>query len=167
MNGYPGMNIVLIGMPGAGKSTVGPILSGKLGMGYADLDDIIKERQGTELREIVLEQGFESFLRIQEQTVLSLNFDNHVLATGGSVVMSPVSMAHLKKNGRIIYLQTDYETIEKRLAPGRRLARGGGQSLREVYGERTPLYSGYADIIVSCTGRDPEDIAGEILTGIR
>lgn len=168
MSGHSGTgtNIVLIGMPGAGKSTIGPLLAKKLDMDYTDLDDVIKEGQGKELRDIVLEQGFESFLRIQEQAVSSLRLENHVLATGGSVVMSPATMAHLKENGRIVYLQLDYETIEKRLAPGRRLARSSGQSLREVFGERTPLYSHYADVTVDCAGRDAEDITGEILAVI-
>lgn len=155
-------NIVLIGMPGAGKSTVGPLLSKSLGMGYADIDDIIRSSQGDELRDIVLKRGFEYFLEIQERTIMSLMLSNHILATGGSVVKSPLAMRRLKENGRVVYLQVDYDTIEQRLAPGRRLARGGGQTLREVYDERTPLYSEYADIVINCSGKSPESIVEEI-----
>ena len=166
MSVMPGRNIVLIGMPGAGKSTIGPLLSKLLGMEYADIDDIIKASQGKELRDIVLDRGFEYFLEIQERIIMSLKLSNHVLATGGGVVKSPLSMQYLKENGRVIYLDVDYDTIEQRLAPGRRLARSGGQSLREVYDERTPLYMEYADIIINCSGRNAESIVEEIRTKI-
>lgn len=164
MNTSAGFNIVLTGMPGAGKSTIGPCLSKKLGMEYCDLDDTIKADQGRELRDIVKEYGFEYFLRVQEQIITSLNLTNHVLATGGSVIKSPLSMKHLKENGRVIYLQVDFETIEMRLAPGRKLARSGGQSLREVYDERLPLYREYADIIINCSEKSVETIVDEIIS---
>lgn len=160
----PGYNIILIGMPGAGKSTIGPLLSKQLGMEYADTDDIIRSAQGTELKDIVLKHGYEHFLDIQEHIIVSLSFSNHVLATGGSVVTSAPSMRHLKENGRAVYLDVDYDTIEQRLGPGRRLARSSGKSLREVYDERTPMYSEYADIIIHCSGRSKESIVEEIRT---
>ena len=166
MSDVPGQNIVLIGMPGAGKSTIGPLLSKLLDMEYADIDDIIRSSQGNELGDIVLNHGFQYFLGVQEQIIMSLMLSNHVLATGGSVVMSQLSMRHLKENGRVLYLDVDYDTIEQRLEPGRRLARSRGQSLREVYNERTPLYSKYADIIISCSGRSEESIIEEIRTKI-
>jgi shikimate kinase len=166
MSGAPGRNIVLIGMPGAGKSTVGPLLSKRLDMEYADTDDIIRAGQGKELRDIVRDHGFQYFLGVQERTIAALTLSNHVLATGGSVVKSPLAMKHLKENGRVIYLEIDCDTFEQRLAPGRRLARGGEQSLREVYAERTPLYLQYADIVVKCGGRSVESVVAEILTKI-
>lgn len=166
MSQVPGMNLILIGMPGAGKSTIGPVLSQRLEKEFADLDDIIKVREKKELKDIVLEQGYEYFLKIQEQIILTLNLKDHVLATGGSVVKSPLSMDNLKKNGIVIYLKLDFETFEKRLEPGRRLARSGGQGIREVYDERTPLYSKYADITIECVGKSVEDIANEIVSKI-
>lgn len=166
MSNAPGQNLVLIGMPGAGKSTIGPLLSKQLDMEYADIDDIIKTSEGYELRDIVLKHGFEYFLRVQERIIVSLRLSNHVLATGGSVVKSPLSMHHLKENGRVIYLEMDFSTFEQRLAPDRRLARSDGQSLREVYNERTPLYSRYADIIINCSGGSVESVVDEILAKI-
>lgn len=163
MSGAGGRNIVLIGMPGAGKSTIGPLLSEQLGMEFTDIDDIIRSNRGEELRDIVKDHGFEYFLEIQERIIVSLRLSGHVLATGGSVVKSPISMSSLKENGIAIYLEIDFDTFEQRLAPGRRLARNGGQSLMEVYDERTPLYLEYADIVVRCSGRTVASIIDEIL----
>jgi shikimate kinase len=158
-------NIVLVGMPGAGKSTIGPLLSQKLGMVFIDTDLIIKEKEGRELADIVKNSGHEEFLRIQEEAILMLSVENCVIATGGSVVMSSYSMNHLKTIGKVIYLKLDFEVIEQRLSPERRLARDGGRSLRDLHDERTLLYEKYADIIIDCNKRDICNIVDEI-TGL-
>lgn len=163
------MNIILTGMPGAGKSTIGPALAARLGMGFADTDTLMKRETGRELKEIVASQGFEAFLKLQEETILAMEPVNTVIATGGSVVCSGPSILHLKKDGKVVYLKQDFEAIEKRLSPDRRLARSAGKSLEEVYAERSPLYEKYADISVDCADKSVEAIINEIcrqMTGL-
>lgn len=155
-------NIILTGMPGAGKSTVGPILAGKLGFSFIDTDVIIKEEDGRELRNIVAEDGFEAFLEIQREIILRRSFHRNVIATGGSVVTDGELMRFFKENGHIVYLEQDIGTLERRVAPDRRLARKSGQSFRQMFEQRRPLYIKYAESTVLCRGKNPEEIAAEI-----
>lgn len=161
------MNIVLIGMPGAGKSTVGPALADRLGMGFADTDTLLKERAGRELRDIVAEDGYEVFLKLQEELIISMKPEGMVIATGGSVVCSEPSMLHIKKDGRAIYLKQSLEEIEKRLSPERRLARSKDRSLEQVYRERSPLYEKYADAVIECDSKSVDAIVMGILAGLK
>src|SRR5690606_34398761 len=108
-------NIVLIGMPGAGKSTVGVILAKALGMNFVDADLVIQERTGLRLQAIIDRDGPAGFLKAEEEAVLSLSCRNSVIATGGSVVMSPRAMEHLISAGTVVYLKVPFEEIEKRL----------------------------------------------------
>jgi shikimate kinase len=156
-------NIILIGMPGAGKSTIGPALAECLGMQFMDTDDVVAEMAGMPLKEYVAQYGKESFLELQESSILCLKLSDYVLATGGSVGCSPSLMQHLKKDGYAVYLKLAFTAVEQRLAPGRRLARDGGKTLEDLYRERTPLYEANADIIVECTERPVEDIVEDIL----
>jgi len=156
------MSIILIGMPGAGKSTVGSLLARKMGMPFRDTDDIIFEKERRELKKIVQEDGFEAFLNIQEKLIKESDLADYVVATGGSVVLSSGLMEHLKKTGTVIYLQEDFEVLEKRLSAGRRLARPEGQTFREVFEQRHILYKKYADAIIDCTGKTPDKIVAEI-----
>jgi len=155
-------NIILIGMPGAGKSTVGPKLADKLSFSFLDTDTIIREKTGRELRNIVEEDGFEAFLNIQRKIIMQQHFDRNVIATGGSVVLDEELMQFFIENGCVVYLELDIETLEERLAPGRRLARANGQTFRDMFEQRKPLYEKYADIKQICSGKLPEDIAVEI-----
>ena len=157
------MNVVLIGMPGAGKSTIGPALAEKTGRCYVDTDQIIKENTGRELKDIVIEYGYEVFLEIQEKTILEIRLKNTVIATGGSVVCSRAATEHLKEDGLIVYLKLDFAEIERRLSPERRLARSSGKSLYEIYCERAPLYEKFADLLVDCNGRSVDEIVDVIL----
>lgn len=157
-------NIVLIGMPGAGKSTVGPLLAGHLEMAFLDTDPVVRDAVGMELRELVAVHGYEKFLERQEEVLSRLTPWNTVISTGGSVVCSPGLMSHLCADSMIVYLMLEFSEVERRLAPGRKLARGGGQSLRDTYDQRAPLYEKYADVVVSCTSRTPEEIAAEIIS---
>jgi shikimate kinase len=158
--------IILIGMPGAGKSTVGPLLAKRKGLSFKDTDAVVKQEDGRELKTIVAEDGFEAFLEIQQKVILSQDFKNCVVATGGSVVKSDALMQIFKGLGMIIYLKVDFEVLQQRLAPGRMLARAGGQTFRQVFEEREPLYINYADSIIECTEKTPDEIVEEI-TGIR
>lgn len=157
-------NIVLIGMPGAGKSTVGLLLSRRTGYGFADTDEMIKSSDGRAPKDIVLEEGLDGFLEIQKKVVMSAVFKQCIVSTGGGVVKSDELMQYLRSVGNIIYLKYDFETLNTRLAPGRRLARADGQTFRQVFDERGPLYRAYADRVIECTGKTKEEIVQEIMT---
>jgi shikimate kinase len=146
-------NIILIGMPGAGKSTVGVILAKTLGMKFIDTDITIQEHTGRILQAIIDEDGPDAFLKIEEKTILSHHFHNSVIATGGSVVFSERAMEYLKSEGIVMYLSVSFEEMARRL--GTITTRGivliAGQSLRDMYTQRIPLYEKYADITVDCS----------------
>jgi len=156
-------NIVLIGMPSSGKSTVGRLLAKKINYEFIDTDKLIMEKVNKPLKDLVNEDGLEKFLDIQEKTILETSVDKHVIATGGSVIYSEKSMNHLKKNSVIVYLETDMKELADRITSDRRLARNENQSFQEMYEERKLLYEKYADITVNCTNRKPEDIADELV----
>lgn len=157
-------NIVLIGMPGAGKSTIGVLLAKTLGMSFIDTDLVIQEREGKLLQDIISLHGIRKFLDIEENAILSLNCKASVVATGGSVVYSEKAMRHLKQNATVVYLKVEYEEIERRITNilTRGIAMDKGQNLVDIYNERLPLYERYADIIIDCSEKGIEDIIQEI-----
>jgi shikimate kinase len=155
-------NIILIGMPSSGKSTVGPLLAKKLGMGFLDTDLLIKNRENMNLRDIINKRGLKEFLEIQECAAMGLDVENHVIATGGSIVYNTGAMEFLRGKGMVIYLQLGFEELEKRVSPSRRFARNMEQSFKDLYNERIPLYCKFADIIINCSGKDENMIANEI-----
>lgn len=151
-------NIVLTGMPSAGKSSLGRPLAAMLHMNFVDTDDLILKMEKRPLVDIVKTDGLDRFLKIQERVITSLNVENCVISTGGSVIYSEPAMKHLKKNGVTVYLEVPFEELESRMASGRRLARHEGQTFRELYDERVPLYKKYADITVNCSGKTVEEL---------
>ncbi len=155
-------NIILIGMPGSGKSTVGPLLARRTGKGFVDTDEIIRSAEGRDLSEIVRSEGHVRFLELQERIITSMGFRDHVIATGGGVVKSDGLMRFFRQIGTIIYLDEDPSTLEQRLAPGRRLARPEGQTFMAVYEDRKPLYFRYADHVIDCRGKTADEIVTEI-----
>lgn len=144
-------NIVLIGMPGVGKSTVGVILAKILGYQFVDADLVIQERHGKLLKEIIAEQGVDGFVQVENDVNKSLNPHKSVIATGGSVVYGQEAMEHLSEIATVVYLKLDYPSLTRRL--GNLKKRGvvlrDGQTLRDIYNERIPLYERYADIVVN------------------
>lgn len=158
-------NIALVGMPGAGKSTVGVILAKTLGMDFADTDLDIQRAQGRLLQDIIEQDGIEHFLRVEEQTVLEGSWHHAVIATGGSVVYSRKAMAHLKKQAVVIYLKAELETLQRRIGnmATRGIAMSRHQTLNDIYEERTPLYEQYADIIIDGSDKDAEGVVASIL----
>jgi shikimate kinase len=158
-------NIILIGMPGAGKSTVGVILAKTLGMTFVDTDIAIQERTGRLLQEIIDADGPAAFLKTEEETALSLSCRNSVIATGGSVVFSGTAMAHLKEGGVVVYLAISFEEMERRLKniTTRGIVLFSGESLFDMYHERVPLYEKYADITVECEREDFEVVVGKVI----
>jgi len=155
-------NIVLIGMPSSGKSTVGIGLAHQLGKRFIDTDSVIRRNENRNLKDIVNNDGLKRFLEIQEENILKLHAEDCIIATGGSVVYSDASMRHLKKNGIVVYLKQTLEELEKRVAPDRRFAKDEKQSFRDIYNERVPLYERYADITVDCSAKDVESVISEI-----
>jgi shikimate kinase len=161
-------NIVLIGMPGAGKSTVGVVLAKTLGMQFVDTDILIQERAGKMLQEILDEDGPDAFKRIEEETILSLHPRHAVIATGGSVVCSEAAMAHLKSAGVVVYLEIPYDEMVRRLKniTTRGILLLPGQSLREMYDERVLLYERYADLTVACSDEDLESVVENVIEAL-
>ncbi len=147
-------NIVLIGMPGCGKSTVGVVLAKNMAMDFVDSDLVIQRSEGAKLSVLLDQFGDEGFREIENRVNASLNVENSIIATGGSVIYGREAMEHLKQIGTVIYLHLSYEQIEERL--GDLHARGvtikPGQTLRDLYNERCPMYESWADITVHCDG---------------
>lgn len=158
------MNIVLIGMPGAGKSTVGVVVAKKMGYRFVDSDLVIQERYGRLLHELIEEYGVEGFWNLENEVNASLTMDHAVIATGGSVCYEQEAMEHLSEIGVVVYLQLSYPSLQDRL--GDLNARGvtlkPGQSLLELYKERIPLYEKYAQITVDCEGKQLREVAVEV-----
>ncbi len=156
-------NIILIGMPGTGKSTVGKLLGELLGYDFIDTDQLISRRAGKTPRQLVEEIGRDFFLKVQDAAVLNIGCNNCVIATGGGLVHSNIAMKHLKELGKIIFLNTSYQVIEERMDKTRKLVRSGG-SLQDLYKERIPLYMKYADTVIECDNTDPESICKGIIS---
>ncbi|MDD6332016.1 MAG: shikimate kinase [Clostridium sp.] len=161
-------NIILIGMPGCGKSTIGVVLAKVLGYEFTDSDLLIQKREGKLLREIIAEQGEEVFIRIEEDVNAGIQTERHVIATGGSVVYSDRAMQHLKEIGTVVYLKLSYATICSRLGNIRRrgVVLRDGQTLKDLYDERVPLYERYADVVVDAEGQDVEGLMDEVVKAL-
>lgn len=158
-------NIVLIGMPGVGKSTVGVILAKVLGYQFVDSDLVIQKEEGKLLKEIIAEVGTEGFIQIENRINASLEVTDSIIATGGSVVYGREAMEHLRKIGTVVYLALPYEEIAKRLndIKGRGVVLRDGQTLKDLYEERTVLYQKYADVQIDESGLDIEETIEAIL----
>ena len=145
-------NITLIGMPGAGKSTVGIVLAKVLCKTFVDADLVIQHNEGKRLHKIIEEIGNEKFLKLENNTLANLKVHNAIISTGGSAIFGTEAMEHLKKTSTIVYLRVPYEVIEKRLGSLKRrgVVFDEGQTLRDIYDVRCPLYEKYADIVVDC-----------------
>ncbi len=158
-------NIILIGMSGAGKSTLGVLLAKALGLNFTDTDLLIQQAEGKLLQRIIDEDGLSYFMEAEERVVSTLEAEDSVIATGGSVVYSEAAMAHLRELGTVVYLKVDYEELAGRLSniKTRGIVFKGAHDLRSVYEERLPLYERYADLTVACTGRDIESCVEQIL----
>ncbi len=157
-------NIVLIGMPGAGKSTVGVVLAKKMGCRFVDSDLVIQEKYGRLLHELIEGLGVEGFWKIENDVNASLMAEGSVIATGGSAVYGEEAMEHLRSIGQVVYLKLPYEEVEERL--GDLNARGvtvkPGQTLRELYEERVPLYEKYAHVTIDCSGKMLREVVMDI-----
>ncbi len=162
----PDTNVVLIGMPGAGKSTLGVLLAKELSRSFLDTDIHIQAREDLALQSIIEKQGVEHFLRVEETHILSLNLKRHVIATGGSVVYSPKAMEHLKRRGIAVLLDLSLPLLFERIQDmdSRGIAMAPGQDLGILYRERKPLYDRYADIRIACDHKGHETVLREVLS---
>lgn len=163
-----GKNIVLIGMPTSGKSTVGVILAKILGKDFIDTDIVIQQREGARLEHIIEKQGVEGFLYIEEQVLLSITADNAVIATGGSAVYSKAVMEHFAENSIIIYLKVDKEELKKRLkdVKERGVVLKSGEDIDKMFNARSKLYEAYSDITIYEDGFSIEDTVRAIREAI-
>ncbi len=158
-------NIVLIGMPAVGKSTVGKLLASKLNFDFIDSDDIIENNEKKTLAQIICKKGLSQFLKIEEKHVSSINCTHHVIATGGSVVYSSKIMNHLSKNSLIIYLNVDLGVLLTRLddMTARGVAIDPGKNIEDLYTERTPLYETFCHLKIDCQSMTADQITKKIL----
>ena len=158
-------NLILAGMPGAGKSTVGVILAKMTSRGFTDTDLLIQTSQKRTLQDIVDTDGYAALREIEEKVLTGLFVENHVIATGGSAVYSDPAMLHLKSLGVVIFLDADLPTLESRVHNfgTRGLAKRPDQNFADLYHERSGLYAKYADITIRCTGRTQEQVCADII----
>jgi shikimate kinase len=157
-------NIILIGMPGAGKSTIGVILAKVLGYHFIDSDLLIQEQENCLLKDIIEKEGLERLVAIEEQVNAGINTDESVIATGGSVIYGAKAMEHLREIGVVVYIRLNYETIESRLGNIRQrgVVLREGQTLKDLYEERCPLYEKYAHWIVDGENLGMEELMEKI-----
>ena len=154
-------NIVLIGMPGSGKSTVGIVLAKLCLRDFLDTDVLIQSREGRKLQDIIDSSGHSALRNIEEQVILALSPHNHVIATGGSAIYSDSAMVHLKQNGWIVFLDVSLEILESRLGDysARGIARRPGQTIIDLFEERGKLYRRYADYTIKCDHLTQDEVS--------
>jgi shikimate kinase len=162
-------NIILIGMPAVGKSTIGVLLAKRLGRYFLDTDVYIQAIVGKTLQQIIDEQGLEEFCKIESEQIKCIDKGNCVIATGGSAVYSDTAMNHLKANGIIVYLDLPLEMIKKRLTDLdiRGVVMSKDQTLDDLYEKRTPLYRKWADITINCHGFSHEEVIAKIIENLK
>lgn len=158
-------NIVLIGMPAVGKSTVGVVVAKRLGYEFVDTDLLIQKQEKRLLKEIIAQEGNDEFLAIENQVNRDLDVENAVIAPGGSVVYCEEAMEHYKKTGTVVYLKVSYETIDRRIqnAKSRGVVLKEGQTLKDLYEERVCLFEKYADYTICEDGLTIEETIGNVL----
>ena len=161
-------NIILIGMPASGKSTMGVVLAKILGYNFIDADLEIQKQEGRKLSQIIAEDGVEGFIDIENRVNSGIEAEKTVIATGGSVVYGREAMEHYKNIGRVVYLKVDIDTLNKRLTnvKQRGVVMRDGQSLISLYNERTVLYDRYADITVDEKDHSMEEVVADILSAL-
>jgi Shikimate kinase len=163
------MNIVLIGMPSAGKSTIGVILAKVLGLKFIDADILIQEQEKCLLKDIIDKAGIDGFIAIENDVNKNIITENSVIATGGSIIYGTQAMEHLREIGIVVYLKLSYETIRNRLGniKQRGVVLREGQTLLSLYEERCPLYEKYAHIILDCEGLGTEELMEQIAAEVQ
>ena len=157
-------NIILIGMPGVGKSTIGVVLAKVMGYRFLDSDLVIQETDGRLLKDIIAQDGVDGFIKIENDVNKSIDVHKTIIATGGSAVYGSEAMEHLSEIGNVVYLKLSLEENKSRLGDlkNRGVALKEGQTLDELYAERTPLYEKYADIVIDETNSSVREMVQRI-----
>lgn len=158
-------NIVLIGMPASGKSTVGMHLAEKLNINFIDTDDLIEKCEGMKLQEIIDERGNDYFWNVEERILCNLKCNDTVIATGGSAILFPKAIDHLKEIGKIVYLEQGIDLLKMRLLnlDSRGVTLDEGESIESLYNYRVPLYRKYSQTTVKVADKSVEDVVDEII----
>ena len=158
-------NVILIGMPAVGKSTVGVVVAKRLGYEFIDTDLLIQKQENRLLKDIIAQEGLDGFLKIENQVNCGVNSEKAVISPGGSIVYCKNAMEHFKKIGTVVYLQASFETITNRLdnAKGRGVVLKDGQTLKDLYDDRVVLFEKYADIVINQDGLELEQSVEAIL----
>ena len=151
-------NIIFIGMPASGKSTIGVVTAKRLGYGFIDPDILIQEREGRLLHQIIEQDGIDKFRSIEDRVNAEINADRCVISPGGSIIYCENAMAHYKEIGRIVYLEVSYKTIEERI---------GDPHLKQLYDERRIYFERYADVTVSEDGLTLAETIDKVLESIK
>jgi shikimate kinase len=164
----PATTISLIGMPGAGKSTIGVVLAKLSGLRFVDTDLNIQVQAGATLQQILDSNGYQYLRSLEKEVLLGIELNGAIIATGGSVVYSDVVMRQLTTAGPVVYLEADLATLQQRVAsaPLRGIACAVDQEFADIFAERTPLYRRYADLIVDASAGTPETVATMILQAL-
>lgn len=162
-------NIILIGMPGAGKSTVGVLLAKSMLLDFCDTDLVIQKFTGESLCDTINKVGIDQFIQLEEKIITECEFKNSIVATGGSAVYGAKAMESLKKNGAVVYLRVSPTELNKRVnnIHTRGIAMKEGTTLAALYEERAPLYEKYADFTIDCDNFTPEECVDIIIKQIK
>lgn len=162
-------NIILIGMPAVGKSTVGVVIAKRLGYDFIDTDLLIQKQEKRLLKEIIAEDGIDGFLKIENRVNKEVEADRAVISPGGSVVYCEEAMKHYKEIGTVVHLRASFETIDSRIrnAKSRGVVLKEGQTLRMLYEERSELFEKYADITVDEDGKHLGETIESVLTALK
>ena len=161
-------NVILVGMPSCGKSTIGVVLAKTMNKGFVDTDLLIQEKEEKPLQDIINQSGNDYFRKVEEEVLCSVDTSNSVISTGGSAIYYDAAMQHLKKQGTVVYLKVALETIESRLnnIKTRGVTMEKGATIASLYEERIPLYEKYADVIIEADGFEVEDTVEAIINAV-
>ncbi len=165
MTSYANTSLILVGMPGAGKSTIGLLLAKHLAKDFVDTDLLIQLSAGKTLDDILREQGYLALRELEEQVLLNAQYSNHIIATGGSAVYSSAAMQHLRQFGLVVFLDVTQESLEKRIhnMDTRGIAKRPEQSFADVFHERRELYLQYADVVIDGSHKSQDELVDEII----
>ncbi|HLV77582.1 MAG TPA: shikimate kinase [Marinobacter sp.] len=161
-------NLVFIGMPGSGKSTVGVLVAKQLGLGFVDTDLLIQQQAGRTLQDIVDQDGYQALRKVEERVLLGLEVADHVISTGGSAVYSDAAMAHLRANGVVVFLDIPLGVVLERIGDygSRGISRRPDQSLAELFDERFALYTRHADVVVQGAGLSQAQVCEAVVKAL-
>ena len=157
-------NILLVGMPGAGKSTVGVLLAKDMSMNFLDVDVYIQGHEGRRLQDIIDNDGIDTFKELEEKYLMDINVSSYIISTGGSAIYSKTGIDHLKNTSVVVYLSINLETLKERLGDfsTRGVVIKPGQTFLDLYEERCKLYTEAADLTLDCNGKTQDEIVAEI-----